>query len=61
MTRKQFEFAQARQDAYWLYVVENAGDAGQSRIVRIKNLAGKAQTSTFDHGWAGASELPGYL
>ena len=56
MTRAQFEFAQEHQDAYWLYVVENAGTPDHSRIIRIKDPAGKAQTFTFDHGWAKVSE-----
>ena len=58
LTRTQFQFAQERQNAYWIYVVENAGDSEQSRIVRIKNPAGKAQTFTFDHGWVEVSEDP---
>lgn len=56
MTRTQFEFAQERQDAYWLYVVENAGNPEQRRIIRIKDPAGKARTFTFDHGWAQVAE-----
>lgn len=58
MTNTQFKFAQKHQDAYWLYVVENAGDAEQSRVLRIRNPAGKAQTFTFDRGWASAAENP---
>ena len=61
LTRRQFKFAQDHKDAYWLYVVEKAGDSSQINIIRVKDPAGKAQTFTFDHGWAGASELPGYL
>ena len=56
MTRTQFKFAQEHQDAYWLYVVENAGTPAHSRIIRIKDPAGKAQTFTFDHGWAKVAE-----
>lgn len=56
MTRTQFKFAQEHQDAYWLYVVENAGTPEHSRIIRIKDPAGKAQTFTFDHGWAKVAE-----
>ena len=58
MTSTQFEFAQKHQDAYWLYVVENAGNPEQRRIIRINNPAGKAQTFTFDHGWAEIAENP---
>lgn len=56
LTKTQFEFAQKRQNACWLYVVENAGDPAQSRIVKIQNPAGKAQTFTFDSGWVHLAE-----
>lgn len=56
MTRTQFEFAQEHQDAYWLYVVENAGNPEHRHLIRIKDPAGKAQTFTFDHGWAKVAE-----
>lgn len=56
LSSTQFEFAQKHRDAYWLYVVERAGDPTRSHIVRIKDPAGKAQTFTFDHGWVGVSE-----
>lgn len=51
LSKTQFEFAQKHPDAFWLYVVENAGDPAQRNLVRIKNPAGKAQTFTFDRGW----------
>ena len=57
LTRTQFEFAQQKQDAYWLYVVENAGDPATARIVRINNPAGRANTFTFDRGWKEAAEV----
>lgn len=50
LSRTQFEFALRHGSRYWLYIVENAGD-DTSRIIRIQNPAGKAQTFTFDHGW----------
>ena len=56
LSKTQFEFAQKHQGAYWLYVVENAGDPAQRNLVRIKNPAGKAQTFTFDRGWVELSE-----
>jgi hypothetical protein len=46
----QFECAREHGEAYWLYIVEHAGDAS-SRVVRIQDPAGKARTFTFDHGW----------
>ena len=56
MTSTQFKLAQKYQYIYWLYVVENAGNPDQRRIIRIKNPAGKARTFTFDHGWAEVAE-----
>lgn len=50
LSRAQFEFAQEKGEAYWLYVVEHAY-TNQARIVRIQNPAGKACTFTFDSGW----------
>ena len=58
MSSTQFKCAQEHQDAYWLYVVENVGDPEKSRIHRIKDPAGKAQTFTFDYGWTKVSENP---
>lgn len=56
LTRTQFEFAQQKQDDYWLYVVENTGTP-EANIVRIQNPAGKAKTFTFDRGWRNAAEM----
>ena len=58
MTSTQFKLAQKYQYIYWLYVVENAGNPEQRRIIRIKDPAGKARTFTFDHGWAEVAENP---
>ena len=54
----QFKFAQQQQEAYWLYIVENAGNPKERRIIQIQDPAGKARTFTFDHGWITASEGP---
>ena len=51
MSHTQFELAQDKVDAYWLYVVEHAGDPERIRLLRIQDPAGKAQTFTFDQGW----------
>ena len=48
----QFELAQEKGDAYWLYVVEHADDPKQIQFFRIPDPAGKARTFTFDQGWA---------
>jgi hypothetical protein len=57
LSRKEFDCAREHGDAYWLYVVEHAGDESNARIVRIQDPAGKAQTFTFDHGWLDIAEL----
>ena len=50
MSRTQFEWAQERGEAYWLYIVEKAGTS-DATMVRIQDPAGKAMTFTFDYGW----------
>lgn len=50
LSHTQFKCAQTHGDAYWLYVVEHAGDEHPC-LVRISDPAGKARTFTFDHGW----------
>ena len=56
LTSTQFEFALQHLDDYYLYVVEQAGNPEQIRIVKIKNPAGKAKTFTFDRGWVQVAE-----
>ena len=51
LTKRQFECAQQERDSYWLYIVENAGDAEEANIVKINDPAGWARTFTFDQGW----------
>jgi len=50
ISRAQFEWANAKGKAYWLYVVECAG-TDEANLVRIQDPIGKARTFTFDHGW----------
>jgi len=57
LSRTQFECAQAHGKAYWLYVVEHAGDASSARIVRIQDPAGNARTFTFDRGWLAIAKV----
>ena len=52
LSHTQFKLAQAKGDAYWLYVVEHAGDPERIRLLRIQDPAGLAETFTFDDGWA---------
>ena len=56
LSHTQFECAQEHGIAYWLYVVEHAGE-DCARIVRIQDPAGKARTFTFDHGWLEVAEV----
>ena len=56
LSKTQFECAQERGSAYWLYVVEQAGDSEHARVLRIQDPVGKAQTFTFDHGWRATAE-----
>ncbi len=58
MTRRQFQEAQERGQAYWLYVVENTG-TDAANIVPIQDPAGQARTFTFDKGWRDISETEG--
>ena len=58
MTHTEFKHAQEYGDAYWLYIVENAGDESQAKLIAIRNPAGKARSFTFDKGWALVAEDP---
>lgn len=52
ISRTQFDFARAKGDAFWLYVVEYATDPSKARVLRIQNPVAQARTFTFDHGWS---------
>ena len=56
ISKTQFEWAQKHREIFWLYVVENAGAPENSRVVRIQDPVGKAQTFTFDRGWVSVAE-----
>ncbi len=58
MTKQQFETAQRHGQAYWLYVVENAGSESP-KIIPINDPAGRARTFTFDSGWRSISSTSG--
>lgn len=51
LSRTQFDYARAKGDAYWLYVVEHATHPEKARVLRIQNPIAHARTFTFDHGW----------
>ncbi len=55
MSHAQFKCAQEHGDAYWLYIVEQAG-SDATHIVRIRDPAGKARSFTFDKGWRDVAE-----
>jgi hypothetical protein len=52
LSRTQFEYARAKGDAFWLYIVEHATDAKKARILRIQNPVAHARTFSFDRGWS---------
>lgn len=56
ISRTQFDFAHAKGDAFWLYVVEYATDPTKARVLRIQNPIAHARTFTFDHGWRELAE-----
>ena len=51
LSHTQFDYARAKGDAFWLYVVEHATDPENARVLRIQNPIGHARTFTFDQGW----------
>ena len=51
LSRPQFELAQQRGAAYWLYVVEHTTNPAKANILRIRDPFGQARYFTFDHGW----------
>jgi hypothetical protein len=52
LSHTQFECAQERGAAYWLYVVEYATNPAKARVLRIQDPIAHARTFTFDRGWA---------
>ena len=56
LSKAQFECAWVHRDAFWLYVVEHAGEADKARVFRIKDPAGRGRSFTFDSGWEQVAE-----
>lgn len=56
VSRKQFAHAQRHSKAFWLYVVEYAGDAQKIAIRKVNDPAGNAENFIFDSGWQGIAE-----
>ncbi len=55
LTSREFQEAQKRGDAYWLYIVENVDvknvDSSDTHIIRIPNPAGKVERFRFGQSW----------
>lgn len=58
LSHRQFGLAREKREAYWLYVVEYAGDAERASVVRIRDPAGRGSDYLFDDGWREAAEPP---
>ena len=56
LSRTQFQSAENHGQAFWLYIVENAGTRAQARVIRLQDPAGKSKTFTFDRGWLSVAE-----
>lgn len=62
LSRPQFELAQQRGAAYWLYVVEHTTNPTKANVLRIRDPFGHARYFTFDHGWENiAQDIEGVL
>ena len=59
ISHTQFDCAREKGAAYWLYVVEHAGDDDGARVVRIQDPAGKIRSFTFDRGWLDVADVDG--
>ena len=55
LSATQFEFAQEKGNAFWLYIVERADSPDRAKIIPIQDPAGKARAFTFDKGWLQAA------
>lgn len=53
----QFEFAQRNPETTWLYVVENAGIAGEERVYPIPSPATQVTEFRFDNGWKSVAQV----
>jgi hypothetical protein len=51
LSRAQFDCAWIQGEAYWLYIVEHAGDSDRAGFLCIQDPAGKAKNFAFDQGW----------
>jgi hypothetical protein len=51
LSRAQFDCAWMHGEAFWLYIVERAGEEALARVLRIQDPAGKGKYFAFDQGW----------
>lgn len=56
LTRPEFEMAQARGESYWLYIVEGVKNPESTKIIKIKDPAGKTGRFTFSDPWRDFAE-----
>ena len=47
----QFQMAMDKRNAYWLYIVENVGDAERTRVLAIRNPASLVKRFVFRYSW----------
>ena len=57
LSRSQFDCAWIHGEAYWLYIVERAGDADRVQVLRIQDPAGKAKYFAYDQGWRQIADI----
>ncbi len=53
----QFQMAMNKRDAYWLYIVENVGDAEKTRVLAIRNPASLVKRFVFRDSWRFAATV----
>ena len=51
LSDSQFQMAVDKGEAYWLYIVENVGDANETRVLAIRNPASQVKRFVFRHSW----------
>jgi len=56
LSQAQFDCAWTHGEAFWLYIVERAGDDQQVQVLRIQDPAGKGKYFAFDQGWRKIAE-----
>lgn len=57
LSKAQFDCAWMHGEAYWLYIVERAGEEALARVLKIQDPAGKGKYFAFDQGWRHIAEI----